>query len=440
MDYLTWEEISSHNSVRDCWVVVDGGVYDVTGWVAQHPGGEILAVLAGEDASVMVHSAHLRDIAPMLEKFRIGTVRDYAPDFQIINDEFLVTLKRRVDGYFKESGIDRRGCMRNQKSIIWTAVLLFVCWGCMYLFPPWGFAASFIMGLATCSLIGSFGHERIHGSLANPSDRSGSTSRHIYDLLWGLFIPMMPERFFQYEHIKHHLHPMNPRQDYDVLALKGFVRLSPELPLRRYQIFQQYYAPFVYAIYIFLQIIGGYSTTFFRKRNLLADKGALSSIIVMSTVAILFHILIPIYLTNIWWVMLCAPAYFFTWQIAIYVTSGVPHMTDVCAVGEKTTSWPRYVCSTTKNLKCGNQFYDWLTGGLNYHLVHHLLPSIPRDSLPAVSRIVEKTCMEFGYPCNTYDSFGQYFRDHFHYLQGLGRAGMSPVSEMLSRDQCLRRQ
>ncbi len=422
MKNLTWSEIAQHNSTQDCWIVVDGGVYDVTEWVSKHPGGEMLAILAGEDASAMYHSSHLRDITPMLEKFRIGVVQDYAADFETYNDIFLITLKQRVYDCFITSGIDYRSSSKNRKSVALTALLLFTCWGCMYLLPPWGVLAAIIMGLATCSLIGSFGHERIHGNLPNATQNQGVVSRHADDVLWGLFIPMMPERFFQYEHIKHHLYSMHPQQDYDVFALKNFVRLSGELPLRRYQAFQHFYAPLVYANYIFLQIIGGYTNTFFQKRDLLADKGVLSSIIVMSTVALIFHIAIPIYLTNVWWVLLCASVYFSTWQLAIYLTSGVPHMTDAKAVKVKHTSWANYVCSTTKNLKCGNRFYDWLTGGLNYHLVHHLLPSIPREHLPAVSHIVEQTCVEFGYPFHTYDSFWHYFRDHYHFLLDLGRA------------------
>lgn len=431
MNYFTWDEIARHNNFQDCWIVVDGGVYDVTGWVSQHPGGEIIGVLAGEDASAMYHCSHLRDIAPVLERFRIGTVQNYVPDFKDYNDEFLVRVKQRVHDYYMKSGIDYRSTTRNRKSIFWTAMLLFSCWGCLYLLPPWGLPAAIIMGLATCSLIGSFGHERIHGNLPDLIKGPDGITRHAYDVLWGLLIPMMPERFFQYEHIKHHLYSMNPRQDYDVFALREFIRLSPQLPARPYQAVQQYYAPLVYGVYIFLQILGGYTSSFFQKRNLLADQGVLRSSIIMSVVALVFHIAIPVYLTSIWWVLLCASVYFFTWQLAIYLTSGVPHMTDVSTVSEKPASWSRYVCGVTKNLKCGNRFYDWLTGGLNYHLVHHLLPSIPREHLPAISHIVEETCAEYGYPFHTYASFRRYLRDHYQFLSELGKADVSRESRTL---------
>ncbi len=36
---LTLEEISKHNSERDCWLIIDRDVYDVTNYLRLHPGG-----------------------------------------------------------------------------------------------------------------------------------------------------------------------------------------------------------------------------------------------------------------------------------------------------------------------------------------------------------------------------------------------------------------
>ncbi|RME57954.1 cytochrome b5 domain-containing protein, partial [Candidatus Parcubacteria bacterium] len=40
-----------------CWIVVDGGVYEVTGYLASHPGGAgIILSYCGKDASAAFHS------------------------------------------------------------------------------------------------------------------------------------------------------------------------------------------------------------------------------------------------------------------------------------------------------------------------------------------------------------------------------------------------
>ena len=36
---ISVEEISKHNSLKDLWTVVNGGVYDLTDFAPEHPGG-----------------------------------------------------------------------------------------------------------------------------------------------------------------------------------------------------------------------------------------------------------------------------------------------------------------------------------------------------------------------------------------------------------------
>ena len=36
---LSVRQISEHNAVRDCWIVVDKQVWDVTEFLEEHPGG-----------------------------------------------------------------------------------------------------------------------------------------------------------------------------------------------------------------------------------------------------------------------------------------------------------------------------------------------------------------------------------------------------------------
>ena len=48
----TWEEISQHATAEDCWLVIEGVVYDVSDFISEHAGGaEQITKWCGQDAS-----------------------------------------------------------------------------------------------------------------------------------------------------------------------------------------------------------------------------------------------------------------------------------------------------------------------------------------------------------------------------------------------------
>ena len=56
---LSVEDISKHNTPEDCWIVVDGKVWDLTDFAPEHPGGgEIIWKHAGRDASTTYNMNH----------------------------------------------------------------------------------------------------------------------------------------------------------------------------------------------------------------------------------------------------------------------------------------------------------------------------------------------------------------------------------------------
>jgi len=53
----TREEVAQHKKYKDCWIILHGEVYNVTEWLAKHPGGgTVLFHYAGQDASVRTHT------------------------------------------------------------------------------------------------------------------------------------------------------------------------------------------------------------------------------------------------------------------------------------------------------------------------------------------------------------------------------------------------
>ena len=56
---FTLAQVSERNSGAECWVAIDGGVYDLTQWIRSHPGGSgAILNLCGKDGSASFTSQH----------------------------------------------------------------------------------------------------------------------------------------------------------------------------------------------------------------------------------------------------------------------------------------------------------------------------------------------------------------------------------------------
>lgn len=74
----TLTEVALHNKSTDCWSVVSKTVYNLTTWIAQHPGGEsAIKSMCGIDATVMFNSQHGGQSNPAKElaSFKIGVLK-----------------------------------------------------------------------------------------------------------------------------------------------------------------------------------------------------------------------------------------------------------------------------------------------------------------------------------------------------------------------------
>lgn len=63
---------------------------------------------------------------------------------------------------------------------------------------------------------------------------------------------------------------------------------------------------------------------------------------------------------------------------------------------------------TSRNFR-SNAFIDFLFGGLNYQIEHHLYPNMPRHNLPKAKVITEQYCKQHGIPYHETSLFGSYY-------------------------------
>lgn len=74
----TTAEVAAHATPASCWTVISGQVYDLTGWINQHPGGkDQITALCGKDATAAFTQQHANQTAAAvaLDRFRLGPLR-----------------------------------------------------------------------------------------------------------------------------------------------------------------------------------------------------------------------------------------------------------------------------------------------------------------------------------------------------------------------------
>jgi cytochrome b involved in lipid metabolism len=55
----TLNDVHKHATTADCWSAVNGGVYDLTGWINRHPGGAgVIKAMCGRNGSASYNGQH----------------------------------------------------------------------------------------------------------------------------------------------------------------------------------------------------------------------------------------------------------------------------------------------------------------------------------------------------------------------------------------------
>ena len=70
-------EVAKHKIYGDCWIIVDGKVYDVTEYIDEHPGGDSILNNAGGDSTIGVHGPqHPASMWDVLKLYYIGDLNE----------------------------------------------------------------------------------------------------------------------------------------------------------------------------------------------------------------------------------------------------------------------------------------------------------------------------------------------------------------------------
>jgi len=346
------------------------------------------------------------------------------------NSNFFATLKARVDEYFITTNKSKHANSRMiVKTVFFLTAFIFLYTTIILDFLPlYGQLILAILLGMTMAFIGfNICHDALHGAYSS-NKKINTSLGFIFNIIganpyvWGIT-----------HNIVHHTYTNIPGHDEDIEIAPGLLRISKDEKLCSFQRYQQFYGFFLYSLaslswffrkdYVkfFQKKVGNYSTKHPRKEyfNLFFYKLVYYS---------LFIVLPLVVLDIIWWQFLIG---YILMNLAMGLVLGLvfqlAHVVEQTSFpdpgndGNIAEAWACHQMKTTANFSRNSALANFLCGGLNLQVEHHLFPKVCHIHYHAISKIVKATALEFNLPYLENKTFFSALQSHYQLLKKMGR-------------------
>lgn len=342
--------------------------------------------------------------------------------------DFYKAVTQRVDAYFKNNAISKKAnfafLLKNlfflSLSIASYALILSGFVQGVWLYPLFIF-----FGLNITIFLFSVAHDASHNAV---SEKHWINRFHAY--VWNAV--GITCYFWELKHnVAHHGFTNVPGKDDDIDQSK-LIRLNPKTPRKWFQKWQHIYGPFLYALLsINIIYIRDFQLLFQQKfGNKTVEKHPLREVIILfvtKAIFILYMIVIPKYAIGISWgeILLLHVAMHLAIGLFIGFILVPVHVTYESEYripddkGIVHSCWGQHQIEATVDFAANNYFINFISGGLNTHVAHHLFPNINHIHYFAITKIIKQTALEYGVPYRN-RSLVEILREHMRFLKALG--------------------
>ena len=421
-------ELRQHATPDDAWVAIDGEVYDLTGFLAQHPGGPVMTTILGTDATARVAGSHLVDIGARLrtsawrERMGVRLVGRLAPvqvlmgagahdqvvRYSTAREPFRVELDRRVRELLRQEG---RSPFSVKGPLLTVAILVSAAltfWTLAFVHGHWWAAAG--LGVTTALVGMRIGHPAMHGAFVR-SPRLRALAGFTFDLFGG------SSADWDSEHSNHH---DNTNTEYDAdLGHEPIFRMHPNQAWRPHYRYQHIYGPLLYSLVSLRWVISSTADTL----RLRLSRGQRLAHLASRPFVILAFFVAPFWFLPLGHALLVSALYWVTLSYALTMVFSVTHTNlEVEHVRDLSggLNWAESQVRGSANWRPESRVFNWLTGGLNHQIEHHLFPTLDVDLYWRIAPVVRQTCEEFGIPYRATATWRQLFWSHLGALKQLG--------------------
>lgn len=435
----TWEELSTHNSKEDCWVAVDGRVYDVTSWIPKHPGGEdVLVLAAGRDITNLFESYHpfSGDVpATILKKYYVCDIADTELPRYTTKSPLYDTLRKRVGDYLKRQSIDTKSSW----SIYGRVAFIYLAFLVTYYVAHFVSFNSIFVTMLTAIMFG-VGEALFSMHILHDASHCGiSHNPTLWKWIGNSFDFFIGGSYYAWLHqhaIGHHLYTNVRGADPDLGDGElDFRRVSPAQTWRPIYKYQHFYAPLLYGLLSFKSRVLDAETFISRVNGRIRVLNPPMFFVIaylmgkVSFIAIRF--VLPLFFMSLGRLML---TFFlaefvlgfylaFVFQVS-HVATGLDFMATPlppAPAAKIDEDWAVSQIRTTQDYAHGAAITTFFTGALNYQVAHHLFPTVSQTYLAEIAPIIVQTCKEFGVEYHVLPGFITAFKSHIDYLYIMGR-------------------
>lgn len=344
---------------------------------------------------------------------------------------FSQTLNARVNAYFESKNLSKHADGAMIFKIVFYigglvtlyAALLFA--GVTDLWLSWLLWVG--LGLFAALTAVNVCHDAIHGALTDNKFLTTVFSKLFNvlganDYMWNIM-----------HNVVHHTYTNIPGHDEDI-NLVAVIRLSPDQKRYKMHRFQHIYAFALYGLSSLSWVFSKDYVKYFQSKigsypNNQHPRGTFLKILAWKMVYYTLFLVLPMVLLPFaWWQILIG---FLLMHYAEGMTLALifmlAHAVEETAFpipddeGQIDDAWAVHQLQTTMNFCQTNPFANFVCGGLNFQIEHHLFSRVCHTHYKHIAPIVKETALEFGHPYLEQPTFSGALGAHYRYLKQMGR-------------------
>ena len=356
------------------------------------------------------------------------------PSIKFVDSEksqFFSILKSRVDQYFQKNQLSKHANGFMIFKTVFYLTLSALCYTLIIInvFPLLvQLFLAIILGISMACIGFNVCHDALHGSYSSNS---------IVNKCLGFLFNVIGANSYLWKitHNQiHHTFTNIAGHDGDIEIAPGLIRVSASDKRNKIQKYQHIYAFFLYSLTSLSWFFRKDYMKFFsekigaHKNN--HPKIQYFNLFFFKFIYYTIFIIIPLLVLNLtWWQFLIGYLIMnFAEGLMLALVFQLAHLvegTDIKNPGEDENieeAWAIHQMRTTANFARKSWLANFLCGGLNLQIEHHLFPKVCHIHYAKISDIVRETALEFNLPYHENKNFFSALKSHYQTLKVMGRA------------------